>query len=217
MGMHSNNISYYTSIRRDIISLVSWDGNARVLDVGCGEGETGRELKEKKLAKEVVGIEIHKERAKTALKKLDRVISGDIETLDIPYPEKYFDVIILGDILEHLKDPWQMLFKLKNLLKDDGVVASSIPNVRNWGFVIKPLLFHGEFKYCKEGILDINHLRFFTKKSIFTLFNNTGFKILKTIPVYQPFNLKKKLFKLLFRGNFREILVTGYLILSKKS
>ncbi|MDW8002418.1 MAG: class I SAM-dependent methyltransferase [Deltaproteobacteria bacterium] len=164
---------YYFTPRIDIIEMVP-EGVERILDIGCGGGETGRILKEK--GKTVVGIEIRKDIAKFAAQYYDEVFVGDVEEIDLPFPPGYFDCIIYGDILEHLVDPWSLLKKHNKYLRMDGFLVVSIPNVRHYR-VLKKLIFYGTWDYTDEGILDRTHLRFFTLKTAKDMISEAGFKV----------------------------------------
>lgn len=163
----------YIGRRDDILGLVPARVH-RVLDVGCSIGATGEFLKSRYQA-EVVGIEYEPEMAKVAEKVLDRVIVGDVEQLELNslLPEQYFDCIIFGDVLEHLKDPWQLLSTVSNHLSPDGVIIVSIPNVRHYSTILA-LLF-GRWPYRDRGIHDRTHLRFFTLHSIKDMLTQAGF------------------------------------------
>jgi 2-polyprenyl-3-methyl-5-hydroxy-6-metoxy-1,4-benzoquinol methylase len=168
--------SGYYSDRQDILSFVPL-GAKRILDVGCGEGDFGSLLK-KNLSAEVWGVEIFEKVAKIAMAKMDRVIVGNIEDQDIPLPSKFFDCVVFNDCLEHLMDPWSVLARIKENLKNDGCVVASIPNICYFP-IIKNLVLHGEWAYVESGTLDRTHLRFFTKKSIADMFNSCKYEILK--------------------------------------
>ena len=77
----------------------------------------------------------------------------------------------MGDVLEHLKDPWAILGNIKENLKPDGYVVASIPNIAHGA--IRLALLEGRFDYTSLGILDDTHLRFFTRESIFELFRKS--------------------------------------------
>jgi len=113
---------YFNSTRWDLIRLIRNDNN-KVLEIGCGTGNTAKALKEKNKAVEVIGVEIVPEIAKIAETKLDKVICGDIESLDLPYRE-YFDYVIAGDVLEHLYNPWAIINKIKIYIKKRRVCYS---------------------------------------------------------------------------------------------
>jgi len=146
----------------------------RILDVGCGEGILGRRLLDKG-AGEVFGIEISPDACDRAGRNLSGLICGDVEEVDLPFDEGYFDCMILADILEHLKAPLSTLKRLRKHLSDSGVIVASIPNVRYHGVI--DMLVEGHWKYRDEGILGKNHLRFFTRKEIESLFEEAGFEI----------------------------------------
>ncbi|AMM40511.1 Methyltransferase type 11 domain protein [Candidatus Desulfofervidus auxilii] len=166
-------IDYYRQERKDVEALIPKEAR-RILDVGCGEGILGKRLLEKGV-KEVVGVEIEQAVCEKARENLSIVICGNIEEIDLPFEEKYFDCIVFADILEHLKDPLSVVKKLKKHLKDSGVVVASIPNVRYYQVI--NMLVDGYWTYGDYGILDRTHLRFFTKKEILALFKNAGFEI----------------------------------------
>ncbi|MGO9138325.1 MAG: class I SAM-dependent methyltransferase [Syntrophales bacterium] len=119
----------YFSATRDEMMKYFTDDARTILDIGCGEGVFSQEIKEKN-NREVWGIEIISQCAEKAKKILDRVMVGDIEIDDFDLPNHYFDCIICNDVLEHLKDPWSVLRRLKNSLKKDGSLIASIPNIR---------------------------------------------------------------------------------------
>ena len=104
------------------------------------------------------------------------VVIADIETSSIDLPNKYFDCIVFNDILEHVRDPWNVLKRFKSYLKEDGCIIASIPNVRYYNNV-KRLLLHKSWDYESSGILDYGHLRFFTKKSILSMFYECGYTV----------------------------------------
>ncbi|QSZ27972.1 glycosyltransferase [Aceticella autotrophica] len=166
--------SYYFFKRPEILNKIPLKAR-NILDVGCGAGALGLELKNRKYVK-VVGIELNNDIAKIAKNVLDDVIVGDIESLAFNYPENYFDTIILADVLEHLRDPWSTLTKMKRYLKDDGIFIVSIPNINHISIILK--LLGGNFEYEDAGLLDKTHLRFFTKNTILQAFRESKFEIL---------------------------------------
>jgi len=85
--------------------------NKRVLDVGCATGYLSKKFREKGCY--VVGVEIDEDAGFLARQNWNDVIIGDIESIKIPYPNDFFDVIVCADILEHLKRPDLVLLKLK--------------------------------------------------------------------------------------------------------
>jgi len=150
--------------------------NKRVLDVGCSSGYIAKELNKKGCS--VVGIEIDATAAEIAKKHCDKVIVGDIEEVkELPYPDRHFDAIILGDVLEHLKRPDVVLLKLRRYLKPNGFVIASVPNIARLEYRLKLLL--GKFDYEESGILSKGHLRFFTLKTVKKLLETCGYKIVK--------------------------------------
>ncbi len=174
--------SYYENVRNDLIPLIPMDAT-HILEVGCATGMTGRELKKRNGAF-VAGLEFNAEAAREAKKNLDDVIEGDIEKIDLPYSDNTFDCIFFADVLEHLVDPLSALLKVKRLLKKEGTIVASIPNVQFHGVIHK--LIEGNWTYEKEGILDETHLRFFTYKEIIKLFSQAGYSIQKVEEVLDP-------------------------------
>ncbi|MFH1857718.1 MAG: class I SAM-dependent methyltransferase [Candidatus Omnitrophota bacterium] len=168
---------YYHHTRSDVIRLVPREAGF-VLDVGCASGMLGKALKEKNKSLIVWGVEKNKHLAKEAGENLDRVWVGDIEQMeDLFEGAERFDCIIFSDILEHLQDPWTVLRKFRGLCAQGGKIICSIPNIRYYK-VIKDIL-RDRWLYREEGILDKDHLRFFSLATIRNLFALSGFRIEK--------------------------------------
>ena len=162
------------SVHQKIIHFIGQ--NKKVLDVGCSEGILSKRLKQNRC--DVVGIEINQEAAQKAESFCHELIMGDVESIHLNKDyENYFDIIIFADILEHLKEPLDILKRFKKYLKDDGFIIISLPNISNWKIRIQ-LLF-GRFEYQEYGILDNGHLRFFNRKSAEKIVNDAGFEISK--------------------------------------
>ncbi|MGI6483980.1 MAG: class I SAM-dependent methyltransferase [Methanobacterium sp.] len=149
--------------------------NKKVLEVGCASGRISKRLA--KNGCEVIGIEIDDKSAKRAAKYCKNVINEDVEKLpDLKDYNLYFDVILLSNVLEHLKSPSKVLKNLKGYLKKDGFAIIVLPNIAHISIRIK--LLSGNFKYKESGILDKTHLRFFYKKTAENIIINSGYEII---------------------------------------
>lgn len=146
------------------------------LDIGCGNGTFGALLKETYKEIEVWGVEPDKGSASQAKEKLDIVINDLFHSDHPEFSGQKFDVIFFNDVLEHLNDPTEALAMCKNLLTPNGHIIASIPNIR-WYPVILSLLRYKDFKYTNAGVMDKTHLRFFTKKSMIRLFEESGYHV----------------------------------------
>lgn len=150
-------------------------GTRRVLELGCADGALGALVLQKRLALEYVGVEVREKEAEVARGRLTQVFCGDGEKLELPFAEGYFDIVLYGDSLEHLRDPALVLAAHRRLLRPGGLVLASIPNARNL-FVVDQLL-HGNWTYTDWGLLDRTHLRFFTLREVRKLFDSVGLTI----------------------------------------
>jgi len=174
---HKKPENYYSYPRRDLLALFPSANIRDVLEIGCGTGETGKILKNEYGVKYVTGVDIETSSIDIAYKKLDRAIKANIEEDDLPLEKESFDLILLADVVEHLIDPWTSLKKLHQFLRPDGFVLVSIPNIQHWRNIVNLIL--GVWEYAGSGMMDITHLRFFTKDSIIHLLENAGYKVTK--------------------------------------
>ena len=204
-------LDYHSNIRHDILQLVEKKREQRVLEIGCGTGNTLAFLKENGFASYVAGVEKEKECFGSINPAVDEMIEGDAEALEIPFEGK-FDVILLLDVLEHLYAPFDILKKIRLLLAPSGYIVISIPNIRNYA-VLKRLILKGRWDYKDSGVLDRSHIRFFTRRSFLDALEQEGInmdlldyrpnmenygKVLKLIPFLKEFFVCQHLFKFQF-------------------
>jgi SAM-dependent methyltransferase len=176
---------YHDNTRVEIGSFIS-ESPTLVLDVGCGGGATGKLIKEKFPGARIVGIESNPQAADHAREFLDDVICGDLHEAPIParLGNARIDLVLLLDVLEHLFDPWRALERIRSWLTPATRVLASIPNVRNLATLDD--LAAGHWRYEANGVLDITHVRFFTKASLRELFEDTGYDIVDMQPLLRP-------------------------------
>jgi len=150
----------------------------RVLEIGCATGATAQHLKALYPGAWVAGIELSEAAAAVARGRMDLVISEKFEDADLEgqgIMPGSIDTVILADVLAHMYDPWGVLVRLKPYLTPDAQVIASIPNARNLWLLNE--LANGRFPYAPVGLLDITHIRFFTRVEIEKLFAETGYAI----------------------------------------
>lgn len=167
---------YYNYEKGFVHHLVP-DGPNVVMDLGCAAGRLGKRLIELNKAAEVVGVEIFEPVAQEARKYYKEVHVGDIEEMNLNYAG-HFDVVICGDVLEHLREPDKVIKQIHHWLKDGGTLICCLPNVRYWK-VLRDLVFKGDFEYTSQGVLDQTHLRFYTTNSFRKLLRNSSFAVEK--------------------------------------
>ncbi|MEM6452029.1 MAG: class I SAM-dependent methyltransferase [Cyanobacteria bacterium P01_D01_bin.105] len=156
-----------------IINLVG--EHKKVIDFGCATGYLAKLLQERGC--KTTGIELNPDAASVAENFCERVIVADLDYdhLQDLIGEEKFEVAVFGDVLEHLKDPWQLLVAAADILTPAGYIVASVPNIAHGS--IRLALLYGEFQYQKLGILDNTHLRFFTRDSLYQMFETSGYCI----------------------------------------
>ena len=167
--------------------ILRWLGEGRgrkLLDVGAADGLLSRRLTE--LGWRVTAIEGDPALAQAGARYCERMITLNLDR-EIPVGEGPFDVIVYGDVLEHLVDPLRILVELDRSLAPGGFVVLSVPNIAHlW---IRLLLLFGRFDYLDRGILDHSHLRFFTERSLRAMLADSGLLIERftatPAPLYQ--------------------------------
>jgi trans-aconitate methyltransferase len=175
---------YHDRPRVEVASFID-EPPGLVLDIGCGAGATGTLIKQKFPGTRVIGIERNPQAAERARHVLDEVIcaSIDSEAVSTHLERTRIDLVLLLDILEHLYDPWRSLLRLRESLVTGTRVLASVPNVRN--LITLDGLASGQWNYEENGVLDITHVRFFTKASLKQLFEETGYTVVAMEPLLQ--------------------------------
>lgn len=155
-----------------------------VLDIGLADGSVARELVRRRCR--VWGVEIDAAAAAAAQDECEQVVVGDVETLDLAdaLGGKRFDVVLLLDVLEHLRDPAATLRRAAAMLADGGQVVVSLPNVTH--AAVKLDLIQGRFRYTEAGLLDETHLRFFDAAGVARLFADAGLDVVESLRVTIP-------------------------------
>jgi len=190
----------------------------RILEVGCGGGGFAVQLLSDR--REVWAVEPDPEAAQIVVsRKLHRVLNHKIEDCSHMLPDDYFDVIICNDVLEHLYDPWRALRLLRPKLSQNGKLIASIPNFR-YVTNLYQIVVQKDWRYEKAGILDATHIRFFTRKSIESLFSTCGYRILQLDGITRTKSLRGWMLAFLINvvsfGYHRDIFFKQFAIVAEK-
>jgi glycosyltransferase involved in cell wall biosynthesis len=146
---------------------------SRVLDVGCSGGLLAEHIRAR--GHYVVGVdylEIPGVRQRT-----DEFYEADLNHPLPPQVGGGYDVVIAGDIIEHLYRPGEALREIRKALRPGGQVLLSVPNFGH--FYPRLRTMFGLFGYDRRGILDDTHLRFFTRRTLRRMVRGFGFDILE--------------------------------------
>jgi 2-polyprenyl-3-methyl-5-hydroxy-6-metoxy-1,4-benzoquinol methylase len=158
-----------------------------LLDVGCGEGFFAASIAD--LGNRVVGIDRLDQPA--CRHALAGYVAADLDGgLGPALPKlhgKRFDLVMLQDVLEHLRSPEKVLRDCVDLLKPNGRVAVSLPNVAN--ITVRLALLLGQFRYTERGILDRTHLRFYTRSTAKQLLQDAGYEVESVRMTVMPIEL----------------------------
>ncbi|MFH0875964.1 MAG: class I SAM-dependent methyltransferase [archaeon] len=160
--------------------------HGKALDVGCGTGAFLDILKE---SYDAYGIEPNIILCNTG----NRLYNNRIKNCLLYDVKDKYDLVYLMDVVEHMPQPDIELINLKKVMKSDAIVVIRVPNASYVKF--KKFFFDllGLTKKFKHGCFGApGHLYHFSKKSLFSLLENNGFKIIKYCPTRS--NIEDRLF-----------------------
>ena len=162
-------------------------GGARVLDVGCAEGYLAALLGERGCT--VVGIEADPRAAEQARAACDAVVVGDVQDPAVRGAvDGRFDVVLLGDVLEHLLEPEPVVRWAAGVA---GRVAVSVPNIAHW--TGRRQLLRGRFPREDHGLFDRTHVRFFTRASARRMVEAAGLTVEREAFASAPLPLEARI------------------------
>ena len=214
MDYNNKSNTYYKNTREEMLEFFPTNAKT-VLDIGCGEGAFASLIKEK-FKTETWGIEYMEDHGKQAEKSLDKVFIGPCENFIEDLPDNYFDVIYCNDVLEHLVDPEWVLEKLQPKLSEQGIIISSIPNMR-YHSALKKLVINKSWEYERSGVMDKTHLRWFTKKSIKNMYERLGYEVLTHKGINKTRSIKPYLYNIPLLFTATDMFYVQYATVAKKA
>lgn len=158
----------------------------KILDLGCSDGVLSEHLTRAGHSVTAVDIEAHPNIAT----RCERFVKAN---LDLGIPDEIndqFDLVLAADVLEHVRNPERLLEDAKKRLAPGGRILVSVPNFGHWYPRFRTLL--GVFDYDRRGILDVTHVRFFTKRSFLSLASRSGLKPVRFDSTGLPLEVKDR-------------------------
>jgi 2-polyprenyl-3-methyl-5-hydroxy-6-metoxy-1,4-benzoquinol methylase len=144
-------------------------GPGHLLDVGSGSGLLTAWLRDNK-GYSVVGIDSSAEAEKGCSLRNVPFMRVNTETDTFPFPAECFDIVTCFEVIEHIRDPYNLLTEIYRVLKPDGAFIISTPNVAWWYLRVKLLLGIWDFH-------DSDHMRFFTPRLLEECLNDFSFAV----------------------------------------
>jgi len=158
----------------DVVDLGCWDGlllAALVREAGCRG----------------VGVERDAEAAGRARARGLEVVAADLDAPDWPAAlgGRRFGVVVLADVVEHVRDPVGVLTAIRTrVLAPGGRVVLSVPNVAHGSVRLGLLL--GAFERDDTGVLDRTHLHFWTRTTFEAVLARAGLGVVAASRVERP-------------------------------
>jgi len=157
---------YFGGLNEKLLSALP-SGRSNVLEFGCANGRLGAAYKNLNPGTRWTGVEVNSNAAATASQCLDAVIVGNVESLNVSQLGHQYDLVVFGDVLEHLRSPEMLLSVAHEITTEDARLVCCVPNMGHVSIVERMLA--GDLSYDSSGLLDSTHLRFLSWASTYKL------------------------------------------------
>ncbi|MBI5252657.1 MAG: methyltransferase domain-containing protein, partial [Desulfomonile tiedjei] len=148
------------------------DGRGKsLIDMGCGAGFLLEEAESLGFA--VTGIDVSQELVERAASRLKKGTVHQGSVLDLDIPEQTFDVCVLSDVIEHMRNPAEALAKARNVLKQGGVAVVATPSLDS---------FTARVMQDRWMELKLEHLFYFRPANLQQLIYRSGFSCIRMHP-----------------------------------
>jgi 2-polyprenyl-3-methyl-5-hydroxy-6-metoxy-1,4-benzoquinol methylase len=179
-GLYESKLDFASPARAMLARVAP---GSTVLDLGSSDGHLAKELRDQGCR--VIGVDLY-EPATTAA--FDVFIRWNLDD-GLPPIDERVDVVLMADVIEHLRSPEDFVERLAAFCVDRGV-RDVLVSTGNVAFVVQRLmLLLGQFNYGPRGILDMTHTRLFTMRTIRRLFRQAGFRVREARGISAPYPL----------------------------
>ena len=134
-----------------------FEGARRILDVGCGPGDLGRQRPSAEIS--VHGVDLDPGALALAA-RAETVVRADLDVGPLPYADQSFDAVLAKDVFEHLARPQRLAREVWRVLRPGGVVVASVVMARP-----------------RAVWADYTHVRGFTRRTAPQLLADAGFTV----------------------------------------
>jgi 2-polyprenyl-3-methyl-5-hydroxy-6-metoxy-1,4-benzoquinol methylase len=131
-----------------VVNIISSENKGRVLDLGCGDGRTGKRLFDEGF--EVCALDM--DEPKFQFKREIPFKAGSLDN-PLPYINEEFDYVIFMEVIEHIYNPDFIISEISRILKTGGRLVLSTPNILNLGSRLR-FLFEGSYDFFREPTLE---------------------------------------------------------------
>jgi SAM-dependent methyltransferase len=169
--VHTAEFPYYDGLNAKLLAAIPKDA-WEVLELGCANGRLGEACKRLNPSVRWTGVDINASALADACHRLDEAIQMNLDSPDASRLKGGYDVVVCGDVLEHLQDPMVLLRFAREVTSRDARLVCCIPNMTH-GSVIERMLA-GDLSYDDAGLLDRTHLRFLSPASSYKLLLDAG-------------------------------------------
>lgn len=163
--------SYYDGLNQKLLNVIPLNAR-KILELGCANGRLGQRYKELNHNSRWVGVDIQKSAIAEASQVLDEAHQIDIDASELSQVGADFDVLVIGDLIEHLKYPEVLLDKLYDLSSPNAILVCCLPNMAHLSVIER--IICGDLSYDDMGLLDRTHTRFFSSSSAVKMFLDSG-------------------------------------------
>lgn len=149
----------------------------RLLDVGCGDGILGMLVRNR--FEEIYGVDISDKAIEVAQRRGIKAYKVNLNVEALPFEDNYFDSITCLGTLQLIYDMNTMLREFNRVLKPDGELVLTVPNMRAYWRIFK-LVVLGYFPRTSldpEGY-DGGTLHYFCYRNLKDLLEKSGFKVM---------------------------------------
>lgn len=147
-------------------NTIAFQGEGKILDIGAGSGSFLASMKA--LGWDPYGVDISSEAVRRARGMGVKMFQGRVQ--DASFPDRFFDVITLRAVLEHVHHPMETLQEVHRILRDRGIVYIVVPNISGLNFWL-----FGRYWYALEVP---RHLYAYSPSVIKHLAKKVGFEVL---------------------------------------
>ena len=138
----------FNFLLESVIKSFSGLAKGKVLDLGCGDGDYAKRLKD--LGFDVIAGDI--DIARFRYKNEIEFKHCDI-TKEMPFPDNCFDYVLFMEVIEHLRNPYVVISEINRIIKKNGSLIISTPNILSLKSRFR-FLAEGAYEYFRESPLD---------------------------------------------------------------